>query len=49
MTLQELLPPGIYPVWSPYNADEAAEVLMKMLAEEEAAQKLGIKTEDNKR
>ncbi len=30
----ELLPPGVYPVWSPYDADEAAALLMAALAED---------------
>ena len=35
MTLQELLPPGIYPIWSPCDSFEAADALTKALAEEE--------------
>lgn len=41
---RELLPPGEYPIWSPYDAHEAAAALMKALAEEEAAQKPGNKS-----
>ena len=36
MTIQELLPPGVYPIWSPYDSDEAADVLMKALQAEQA-------------
>lgn len=41
MTIQELLPPGVYPIWSPYGSFEAADASMKALAENEAAQKTG--------
>ncbi len=43
MTLQELLPPGVYPIWSPYDSFEAADILRKALAEEESGQTPGIK------
>ena len=33
-----LLPPGEYPIWSPYDAYEAAEVLYKVLKEETGVQ-----------
>ncbi len=29
-----LLPPGVYPVWSPYDAHRAAAILLAALAEE---------------
>ncbi len=35
---ENILPPGIYPVWSPYDSDEAADVLMKALLAEQAEQ-----------
>ncbi len=35
--LSELLPPGVYPVWSPYDAYEAA-FLMEALAADQAEQ-----------
>jgi hypothetical protein len=38
MTIQELLPSGVYPIWSPYDSFEAADALMKALAEEEQGQ-----------
>ncbi len=41
MTLQELLPSGIYPIWSPYDSYEAADALMKALSEDEAGQTPG--------
>jgi hypothetical protein len=33
-----LLPPGEYPIWSPYSAYEAAEVLYKVLKEKTGVQ-----------
>lgn len=36
----ERLPPGEYPIWSPYDSYEAAKALM-ILAEDEAAHKPG--------
>ena len=32
--LTELIPPGIYPIWSPHDASEAAIILLVALAEE---------------
>ena len=34
LTAMELLPPGSYPIWSPYDAYEAAAILLKALAED---------------
>lgn len=42
MPLQELPPPGVYPVRSPYDSFEAADALRKALVEEEAGQMPGI-------
>ena len=30
------IPPGVYPIWSPYDAYEAADAMMGALAEEKA-------------
>ena len=38
MPLEELLPPGVYPIWSPFDSDEAAAALAKALADDETAQ-----------
>lgn len=35
---ENLLPPGDYPVWSPYDSYQAANDLMKALAAEQAEQ-----------
>ena len=32
--MMELLPPGVYPVWSPYDSYEAAATLLAALAKE---------------
>lgn len=36
---ENILPPGVYPVWSPFDSDEAADVLIKALQTEQAEQK----------
>ena len=32
------IPPGIYPIWSPYDAYEAADAMMAALANEPAVE-----------
>ena len=32
MNVDELLPAGVYPIWSPYDSYEAANILMQALA-----------------
>jgi len=34
VAVTELLPPGVYPVWSPYDAYEAATALLAALVKE---------------
>ncbi len=35
---ERILPPGDYPVWSPYDCYEAADTLMKALVADQAQQ-----------
>lgn len=35
---ENILPPGVYPVWSPYDSYEAADTLMKAFAADQAEQ-----------
>lgn len=35
---ENILPPGVYPIWSPYDSYEAADALMKALQAEQAEQ-----------
>ena len=35
---ENILPPGEYPVWSPYNSYEAADALMKAFIADQAEQ-----------
>ncbi len=46
MTMIELLPPGVYPVWSRYDSDEAAAVLIKALTENKPCLREEIKEEN---